>query len=130
MAPSLVAAGEVDMPYNAPRSIVASAARTTSDNSGVIGLFDRGEVVSLLIDVTAASGTGPTLDLEVEWSQDGGTTFAKADPPDSFAQITAVKKVTEQFQAKGDMYRVVWTIGGTGPSFTFSIREFVTDEEG
>jgi hypothetical protein len=80
----------------------------------------------LEVNVSAASGTTPTLDLTVEWSPDGGTTWYKADTPDAFTQITAAKQVVKSFTLKGTSYRVVWTIGGTTPSFTFDVKEYIT----
>lgn len=116
------------MPYQ-PREVVPSAARTTSADSGAINAggsvrFQPIDSVSLLVDVTAVSGTGPTLDLSVEWSHDG-TTWAPAEPADDFTQITAVGSVVKNFSLKMPIYRVVWTIAGTTPSFTFSIVENV-----
>lgn len=113
------------MAFSDPRTVVSSAARTTSGNSGAVGVFDPGSTVSLLVDVTAVSGTSPTLDLSVEWSHDG-TTWAAGETADTFGQITAAKTTVKAFTAKGPKYRIVWTIGGTTPSFTFAVSQFVT----
>lgn len=112
------------MAFEDARTVVASAARTTSSNSGGIrGRF--GESLALLVDVSAVTGTSPTLDLSVEWSHDG-TTFAAAESADSFAQITGTKTTVKRFDAKGPFYRVVWATAGTSPSFTFSVSEYLT----
>ncbi len=112
------------------REVVASAARTASGNSGLIapggGSLALGvDRVSLLLNVTAASGTSPTLNVSIEWSMDGGGTYAASEPVDSFGQITAAEAVVKKFDAKSGHYRIVWAIAGTAPSFTFSIREAV-----
>lgn len=112
------------MAYEPPRTIAASAARTTTGNSGVIGGV-VGANVSIAVDVTAAGGVTPTLDLKVEWSHDG-VTFAGAEPADTFTQIVAAKVTIKSFSVKAPQYRLVWTIAGTTPSFTFSAREYVT----
>ena len=105
-----------------PSLVVASAARTTTGNSGALDAPNDARLV-LAVAVTAASGTAPSLDVTVEWSMDGGATFCAADTADSMAQLaTAVNRV-KSFSIKGDSYRVVWTIGGTTPSFTFTVRE-------
>lgn len=114
------------MPFS-PQTVVASAARTTSGQSaaaspGGVVAPGRASRLALAVDVTAASGTTPTLDMSVEWSPDGATWFA-SEPADSFTQITAAKKVVKQFLAKAPLYRVVWVIAGTTPSFTFSVTE-------
>ena len=95
---------------------VASAARTTSSNSGALDASGI-RTVSLLLDVTAASGTTPTLNVSVEESDDG-TTWRSVG---AFAQKTAVSNERKSFAIAGDYYRVVWTVGGTTPSFTFSV---------
>jgi hypothetical protein len=107
------------------RVVVASAARTASGNSGSLAVREESDDrLSLLLSVTAVAGTGPTLDVSVEWSHDGGVTFAAADPPDSFAQVIATGNKIESYTIKAAHYRVVWTLGGTAPSFTFSVSEY------
>lgn len=102
----------------AQSTVVASAARTTSSNSGALDA--DGDNLAIFVDVTAVSGTSPTLDLKVLWSHNG-TDFADADgTADTFAQITAAKKTVKRFPVKGTHFRLDWTIAGTTPSFTFS----------
>lgn len=103
--------------------IVASAARTADGDSGPKDTQPGTDVLALLVDVTVASGGDATLDLSVEWSPDGGTTWFEAEPADTLAQITEAKKVVKRFDPKAGTYRVVWTIAGTTPSFTFSVLE-------
>lgn len=99
--------------------VVASAARTTSGQSAHV-LCD-GQNVDVQVDVSAAAGVSATLAIELEWSSDNGTSWATADPADSFATITAAGSKVETFEKKGDLFRVKWTIGGTTPSFTFKV---------
>jgi len=107
-------------PAAAPE-VVASAARTTSGNSGALP-SDSISVLNLLVDVTAIGGT-PTLDPTVEWSHDG-VAFFPSDPPDAMAQLTAVSRAVKRFDVKGPQYRIVWTIGGGTPSLTFSVNRY------
>lgn len=109
-----------------PELVAASAARTATGNSGAQTLLDKGAMLDVLVDVTAVSGTTPSMTVSVEWSQDGGTTFAQADPADQFTALTAAATKAKNFVIKGNAYRVVWTISGTTPSFTFSVRTYVT----
>ena len=102
-------------------TVVTSAARTTTGTSGGVSTTDAR--LSLLVNVTASSGTTPTLDLTIEWSHDG-TNWAVGQPADSFTQITGTTVVVKQFTAKAPQYRIRWTIGGTTPSFTFTISEY------
>lgn len=114
------------MPDNS-RVVLASEARTTSGNSGSLAVREATDTtLHLLVSVTAVAGVTPTLDVSVEWSMDGGTTFAASDPVDSFASITRAINVTETYTIKAPHYRVVFAIGGTTPSFTFSVAEYAT----
>lgn len=102
-----------------PTVAVASAARTATGSSGSIDVGHQ-DFLSLMLDVTAVSGTTPSLTLSVEWSHDGATWFT-ADPVDTFTAVTASGKKVKLFQVKGTVARVTWTISGTTPSFTFSV---------
>lgn len=99
-------------------TILASAARTTTGQSPAFGV-DSGETVAVLIDVTAVSGTSPSMTVNVEWTNDGSTWFV-ADPVDAFTAITAAGKKAKSFTVKGTAARLNYTISGTTPSFTFS----------
>lgn len=105
--------------FYAEDTLVASAARTATGNSGVLaGDYGPSNTLRIQLDVTAASGTSPTLDVVVEDTLDG-TNFNTIA---TFAQKTAagreVVNVTVPFAKR---LRVRWTIGGTTPSFTFSV---------
>lgn len=114
------------MAYDGPREVVASAARTATGTSSAIEARSAAARLNILVNVTAASGTAPTLDVTVEWSFDGGTTWAVSDPADSIAQFTAGAVRAKQFNVKAPTYRLRWTIAGTTPSFTFSVSEYTT----
>lgn len=98
-----------------PITPAASAARTTTGNGSGIELGDR-RVARLKLDVTAASGTSPTLDVTIQTSRDGSTWYTSG----TFAQKTGVSNESKVF-AVDRFVRASWTIGGTTPSFTFSI---------
>lgn len=105
--------------------IAASAARTTTGNSGAIAC-EKGLNLNLLVEVTASAGTTPTLDFSVEWSMDG-VNFGGAQAADTFTQITAATvRAVKQFPVKAPFFRLVWTIAGTTPSFTFQASRYVT----
>lgn len=115
------------------REVVSTAARTTTGNSGGINIAATGGVgreipdtMSLWIDITAASGTTPTLDLTVEWSMDGTNFVTPEVGADSFTQKTTTGQHLKQFTVLAQYYRIVWTIGGTTPSFTFTVSEEAT----
>jgi hypothetical protein len=104
-------------------TIVPSAARTTSGNSGPVARFD-GDRVTVGLHVTAVSGTGPSMTVTVRWSHDG-TVFGDADgAPQTFAAITAAKDAHLRVNVLGPFMRVDWAITGSSPSFTFSVTTF------
>jgi len=95
--------------------LAPSAARTTTANGTAFEPGDKA-VARLRLNVTAASGTSPTLNVTVQTSHDG-TTWRSAG---TFTQATAVSEQRATFSI--DRYvRATWAIAGTTPSFTFSI---------
>lgn len=106
------------MPITSPITVLASAAQTVTFTTPAVSA--DGPTTSLLINVSAASGTTPTLDCTVEWSNDG-TSWAVGDTADLFAQITVAKVTAKSFTSKGLFFRVRGTVAGTTPSFTTGI---------
>jgi len=97
--------------------LAAEAARTATGNGDAVGLGDRG-TLRLLLDVTAASGSSPTLDVTVETSYDSVTWRSLG----TFAQKIAVGTERKSFVGADRYVRATWTIGAVAtPSFTFSI---------
>ncbi len=98
--------------------LVASAARTTSSTSAALSGYGASTTLRVQVDVTAASGTAPTLDVVIQDSLDG-TTFNTIG---TFAQKTAASRevinITVPFS---ETLRVSWTVTGTTPSFTFAV---------
>lgn len=107
------------------RAVATSAARTVTGNSGWQKPPQGGVQLHIAVNVTAASGTTPTLGLSIQWSHDQSAGHP-ADPVDAFTSITAVGSAVKTFQVRAPYYQVVWTIGGTTPSFTFVVNEFVS----
>jgi hypothetical protein len=110
-------------------TLVGNGTRTVSSNTGELSALERvadqpadaGRVAAKLrfqLNVTAASGTSPTLDVVVEDTLDG----TNWNTVGTFAQRTAAGRqvidITSPFSGR---LRVRWTIGGTSPSFTFSV---------
>lgn len=77
--------------------------------------------VRLALVITAVSGTSPTLDITIETSSDNGVTDAWRSMG-TFAQQTATTTGVWKTLSGADRYvRSRRTIGGTTPSFTYSI---------
>lgn len=98
---------------------VASGARATSANSGVLSGFGDWSKFRAQLNVTAASGTSPTLDVVIEDSFDGTTWNQVATFTQKTAAGVQAVDVTGLFT---DQLRVRWTVGGTTPSFTFDVK--------
>jgi hypothetical protein len=98
---------------------VASAAITTSATLSTITPAS-GCSYSVTVPVTAVSGTNPTMDLQLQESDDSGTNwFAVYD----FPRITATGYYRSPvLPLVGNRFRIVQTIGGTTPSFTRAIN--------
>lgn len=98
-------------------TLLASAARTANHSSG----HDEGAAAEhteavLFVDVTAVSGTTPSLTINVETSWDGVNWW----PHTALTAITAAGKARQTLQFLGTYLRLNNTITGTTPSFTYS----------
>lgn len=116
------------MPASQEVTLVSSAARTASGDGGVLEGFGDIKAARVQLDVTAASGTTPTLDVVLEDSLDGtnwntiGTFAQKTAAGREVINLHGGKAESATFQPLfARRWRVRWTIGGTTPSFTFSV---------
>lgn len=102
--------------------LVPSAARGANGNTTaeVVGAARN---VDIVLDVTAASATS-TLDVVVETSHDGATWFTATG--NALTQATAVGVQHKRISVNGPLVRVRWTVGGTTPSFTFSVSAYAS----
>jgi hypothetical protein len=101
----------------APGSIQdqVSAAITSTTTSSAYSP-NNGMSQNFMINVSAVTGTNPTMDLRIEESDDNGTNWF---PVYDFPRITAVGVYrSPTVVLKGTRIRYVQTIGGTSPSFT------------
>lgn len=99
-------------------TLVASAARTSSSASTMAKGWEAAKTIRAQLDVTAASGTTPTLDVVLEDTLDG----TNWNTIGTFAQKTAAGREVINITAPfSDRLRARWTVGGTTPSFTFSV---------
>jgi hypothetical protein len=99
-------------------TIAPSAARTASGNTADIdvGRFICGEIC---LDVTAVSGTNPTLDVYIEGKDQLSGKYKVL-----FSQTGINAAGTYWFTITTLAFKYIrarWVIGGTSPSFTFSI---------
>lgn len=90
--------------------------RTASGSGGAAVSAHRTDA-RLTLDVTAVSGTSPTMTVTVETAGDGVTWSAVG----TFTAVTATGTQRKTFFGLDQYVRVSWTVGGTTPSFTFSV---------
>lgn len=97
---------------------VASAALTTTTTTATL-TPTFGPSYKVVIPVTVVSGTNPTLDVQIQESDNTGTNWV---PIYDFPRITATGLYrSPMFPLTGNRVRYVQTVGGTTPSFTRSI---------
>jgi hypothetical protein len=105
---------------NSNTNVLPPQARTASGNTSTIQAGGA-ELIRVQLDVTAVSGTAPTLNVIVEDTLDG-TNFNTIG---TFAQKTTTgREVINITGAFSESVRVRWVVGGTSPSFTFSVDSF------
>jgi len=100
-----------------------TAARTSTGQTSGIDLKDYDGDVVFLLDSAAGTGTSPTLDVTIEDSADNSSFAAITDA--AFTQVTgtaSAQKLVVNKDSARRYVRVKYTIGGTTPSFTFSVN--------
>ncbi|HDK42890.1 MAG TPA: hypothetical protein ENG87_05905 [Candidatus Pacearchaeota archaeon] len=121
--------------------LLASGARTTSSNTGPLTGYGNYRSAIIQVNVTAASGTTPTLDVYIDTSIDdtnwlniahytqftttGRRVFRLNEyQPGGAADADATADLgagTQQQGSWGSTIRIRWVITGTSPSFTFDV---------
>lgn len=128
-APYLDNGGTLDRQRNNTESTpLASAARTASVNSADFTVYN-GAMLAAFLDVTAASGTSPTLDVTVKVKDPASGKYFVIG---TFTQATGITNQALFIGGGADVefatrtYRVETVIAGTSPSFTFSVGAAAT----
>lgn len=112
-----------------------AAVKTATENSAAQACDDFIDAI-LEVDITAVSGTTPTLIVAVETSEDGITWFhntiladkerqgslTRLTAPTDEAKITTVSKHVAWLKNLSRSMRLALTIGGTTPSFTITAK--------
>jgi len=99
-------------------TLLASAARTETVTGTAVKGLSAARLLVMQLDVTAASGTLPTLDVVVQDTVDG----TNWNTITTFTTATGVtREVVRLTTAFTDRLRAVWVVEGTTPSFTFDV---------
>jgi len=108
------------------RGSIARTATDTSTQTGTgvqEGLVAAGNSLFAALHVTAVSGTNPTLAVTVESDDNAG--FSSATTRLTFGTKTVESSEFTSVAgniANDDYWRIVATIGGTSPSFTYAVH--------
>lgn len=115
---------------------LSGVAKTATFSSESISPKDY-EEFGLILDIGTVSGTSPTLDIKIQMSLNGGTTWLdtysdalNSETQAILAQITATKETSEFWENRMTLagsggidprVKFVFTVGGTDtPTFTFT----------
>lgn len=98
---------------------ITSAVLNVTGTSGTIAPTSGCSYV-VTVAITAVTGTNPTLDIDVEESDDSGTNWVKVY---SFPRISGTGMFrSPKLPMSGNRVRYVQTLGGTSPTFTRTIN--------
>ncbi len=99
-------------------TFAASAARTASGSGTAVSALGQQTTLRVQLNVTAAAGTSPTLDVVLEDTVDGANWNVVATFTQKIAPGREVVNITTPFT---DSVRTRWTVAGGTPSFTFDV---------
>lgn len=102
-------------------TFLPSASKTTSGNSGSGKYVGENTNAVVYLNITAVSGTNPTLDVVIQDTVDG----SNWDTVASFTQATATGREVKRITNFSRYMRINYTIDGTTPNFTFSVKAFI-----
>ena len=108
-------------------SVQTLAAQAAGTVAGTAFSFDNdgGVNLAVVVNVTAITGTTPTADVKIQWSNDNVNWF-DAETPDAFTQITTVKGAAKVFTVKAAFARSSVTVAGTTPAVTGTVSFYPT----
>lgn len=111
------------------RVVFAPAARTATATSETFSVEPETSSLTIYLAVTAVTGTTPTLDLKIQDSPDGGVTWFDVGTgtgagTGNFVQATGATTQVKELTVRkfGRQLRVIGTLGGTNPSFTYAVH--------
>lgn len=104
--------------------LLATATRTTTATGSAFDIHDYDGRYQIILTSSVGTGTTPTLDVKVQDSADGSTGWADLSGA-TFTQVTDAADSTEAITIDTDTakayIRIVGTIAGTTPSFSFGV---------
>lgn len=103
-------------------TLAPTAARTATGQGTAVDVRQLVGLAQFMLDCAAGTGTAPTLTVNIQDSPDGSTGWATIA---SFTQVTTAASAQDRgvdVRSTRGFLRAQWTIGGTTPSFSFSVN--------
>lgn len=103
--------------------LLPNASRTATVNGSWVDVRAYEGDIAILLDVGPVTGTTPTLDAKIQDASDGTGTGVADVAGGAFTQVTASnskQKISIPAGSVQGWIRIVGTIAGTTPNFTFS----------
>ena len=101
-------------------TVLASGALTTTGTSSAIDVGGAG-TLRAQVQVSAVSGTTPSVTVTIQTSHDAGVTDAWRTAGAAFSAITTVSNSPWQAMVVDRYVRVSYTVSGTTPSLTTAV---------
>lgn len=102
-------------------TLVPTGTVATASGTGTAQEVDNRNQFRGVSSVAAASGTTPSLTVNIQTSHDNGATDAWRTIASFTAQTAAGDSAWKNFGPLDRWVRATWTISGTTPSFTFGV---------
>jgi hypothetical protein len=103
-------------------ALAPTAARTATGQGSAVDVRQLIGVAQFIFDCAAGTGTAPTMTVNIQDSADGSTGWSTIR---SFTGVTTVASVQDlglDVRSTRGFLRAQWTIGGTTPSYSFSVN--------
>lgn len=101
-------------------TVLASGTVTATGNSAGADVGGAG-TLRAQVQVSAASGTSPSLTVTIQTSHDNGATDPWRTAGAAYGALTAAGNSPYQAMVVDRYVRVAYTVAGTTPSITFSV---------
>lgn len=101
-------------------TVLASGALTTTGQSAAIDVGGAG-TLRAQVQVSAVSGTTPSVTVTIQTSHDAGSTDAWRTAGAAYSALTSVSNSPYQCFVVDRYVRVAYTVSGTTPSLTTTV---------
>jgi len=97
-----------------------SATETNSGSSASVGTGNMA-LCGMFVNVTAASGTLPSMTVQLQHSPDGVVWYNLGNIAVTVSGVSTASASPAALALIAEYARISWTISGSNPSFTFTV---------